>query len=576
VGDLLAGQLSYVFMVSILDAALLSWIVLRWYARSVSTLMKEPAGVAAAAPTPTLPAASTEIAARGPGFALIDPAGAPAGEVLAEPGRERWPRRIVAAYIAGAAVYALVAAVLKVGPGGSGRPLVAWFAAWWANGWLIVPTLMILLVLDARATVRLALAYLAAGGLTLSLLTLAGQLVRGSFNTGPLTNPFGLLVIIAFTAGVPLALILLTGWRRIRAVTPLALAVTLAFGFGAMFFREALVRAFDLQAIREVLLAVSVQTSAQAAYYGVFMLVALPVGWLAWRLLRTLAGAFERKRFSDVQLVVDCWWLIATAEMTASAFVPAYGPWGVVGGLAAFVAYRVTVAAVLKWRPGASDGSRRRLLLLRVFGYQSRTESLFDRVAERWRLWGPVQLIAGVDLAARTADPGDMLMFVGGRLADQYVAAADDAPARIARLDLGTDPDGRFRVNELYCRHDTWRPTLQALLDASDTVLMDLRSFSRSNAGCIFELEQIVLRVPADRIVLVCDKTTDLRLLGEVLSGAWTEARDSGRVPPEGTISIVRIERQSRRELGVLMRRLAGLATPARLVTAADLPASAG
>jgi hypothetical protein len=105
---------------------------------------------------------------------------------------------------------------------------------------------------------------------------------------------------------------------------------------------------------------------------------------------------------------------------------------------------------------------------------------------------------------------------------------------------------------------------------------MDLRSFSRSNAGCIFELEQIVLRVPADRIVLVCDKTTDLRLLGDVLSGAWTEARDSGRVPPEGTISIVRIERQSRRELGVLMRRLAGLATPARLVTAADLPASAG
>jgi hypothetical protein len=573
VGDLLPGQLSYVFIVAILDAALLSWIALRWYARSVSTLMREPADAAVAPPAPPLPAAEAGLPSSGPGFALVDPADPSARASSPETGPERWPRRVVTAYVVGAAVYSLVATFLKIGPGGSERPLVAWFAAWWANGWLIVPTLMMLLVLDAAATLRLAAAYLAAGGVTLSLLTLVGQLVRGSFNTGPLTNPFGLLVIIAFTAAVPLALILVTGWRRIRAVTPLALAVTLAFGFGAMFFREALVRAFDLQAIRDLLLAVSVQTSAQAAYYGVFMLVALPVGWLAWRLLRTLAGAFERKRFSDVQLVVDCWWLIASAEMTASALVPAYGSWGIAGGLAAFVAYRLAVAAVLAWWPRTGARAGPRLLLLRVFGYQTRTESLFDRVAERWRLRGPVQLIAGVDLAARTADPGDMLLFVGGRLADQYVAAANEAPARIARLDLATDPDGRFRVNELYCRHDTWRPTLQALLDASDTVLMDLRSFSRSNAGCIFELEQIVLRLPADRIVLVCDRSTDLRLLGDVLGAAWKAARDAGRAPSDGRISIVRVERQSRRELGILMRRLAGAATPERFVTAAGLPA---
>jgi hypothetical protein len=468
-----------------------------------------------------------------------------------------------------------VVTFLKMGSDGWERPLVAWFAAWWANAWLIVPTLMILLVLGAAATLRLTVLYLVTGGVALSLLTLVTQAIRGSFNTGPLTNPFGLMVVIAFTAAVPLLLVILTGWRRIRAVTPLAFAATLVFGFGAMFFREALVRAFDLETIRNVLLSVSVRTSADATYYGLFMLVALPVGWLAWRLLGKLAAAFERKRFSDVQLVVDCWWIIATAEQIASAFVPAYGVWGIAGGLAAFIAYRVTVAVVLRTWPAPREArSNRRLLLLRVFGYQSRTESLFDRVADRWRLRGPVQLIAGVDLAARTADPGDILTFVGGKLGDQYVAEAGHAPARIARLDLGTDPDGRFRVNELYCRHDTWRPTLQALLEASDTVLMDLRGFSPTNAGCIFELEQLVLRVPADRIVLVCDRTTDLKLLGTVLDNAWKQARAEGHALSDSRISIVRVERHSRRELGVLMRRLLGLDTPQRLVAASELPAS--
>ena len=58
--------------------------------------------------------------------------------------------------------------------------------------------------------------------------------------------------------------------------------------------------------------------------------------------------------------------------------------------------------------------------------------------------------------------------------------------------------------------------TLEALLDGTDRVLMDLRN-SAHNAGCRFELEQIVRRVPTDDIVLVCDKTTDLPLLHEIL-----------------------------------------------------------
>jgi hypothetical protein len=57
---------------------------------------------------------------------------------------------------------------------------------------------------------------------------------------------------------------------------------------------------------------------------------------------------------------------------------------------------------------------------------------------------------------------------------------ADEISQRLGRLDFRPDPDGRYRVNEVYCRDDTWRPALEALLESCDTVLMDLRTFRRA------------------------------------------------------------------------------------------------
>jgi hypothetical protein len=386
---------------------------------------------------------------------------------------------------------------------------------------------------------------------------------------------FWMVAGLVWTASVPLVLLLVTGWRRVRAVTPLALAVTLLFGFGSMFFREALIRAFNVEAARSAILNIAGRTSSEIAQYALFMLVSLPVGWLAWWLLRGLAHAFERKRFSDVQLIVDCWWIVVTAEEIAMLSIT-YGLSGIGGGVAAFAAYRTVVALALRAPSSLPDLRLRRLLLLRVFGYQARTEALFDRVAQRWRFHGPVQLIAGVDLATRTADPGDVLAFVNGRLADSYVASAEDIPRRLARLDFGRDPDGRYRVNEVYCRDDTWRPTLEALLDASDTVLMDVRSFSDRNAGCIFELEQLVRRIATDEVVFVCDKTTDLRLLGRILDEAWQGARREGRTRGTGQVALVRVDGHSPRELTVLIQRLLGAGEPQRLFAQGELPATLG
>jgi hypothetical protein len=366
----------------------------------------------------------------------------------------------------------------------------------------------------------------------------------------------------------------MTGWRRVRAVTPLALAATLLFGFGFMLFRVAFERGLNLDVVRSAVLSLAALTSTTIAHYGLFLLLILPVGWVAWRLLRALAQAFERKRFSDIQLIVDCWWIVVTADLITFTLSINYGVWSIAWGAAAFAAYRVAVALALRGASTAPRPPSKRLLLLRVFGYQARTEALFDRVAQQWRFHGPVQLIAGADLAMRTVDPGDVLAFLNGRLADLYVRSAESVPQRIDQLDIGRDPDGRYRINEIYCRDDTWRPTLEALLDASDMVLMDLRSFSDRNAGCIFELEQLMRRVSTDSIVLVCDRTTDLSLLGSVLEDAWRHARREGHGRGTGQVALVRMDGHSRRELSVLIRRLLGLGTPRRMFTPAELPAA--
>jgi hypothetical protein len=568
----LPGQLAYVFLLSIFDAALLSWLTLRWYAHSMRKLMQAEAHPGAA----PVDGRSVPPAANPPGAPACGPlkfaffSDGTSSATAAPVSR----RRLVLAYCVGAGLFSAVTSVLALRLETPVPPLPAWFGLWWINAWPIVPTLMVLLVLDWRGKLRVLAGYLVLGAVSLALVTLAGQLARGMFTITPLTNMSALVSGVVLTAWAPCIVLAITGWSRVRAVMPLALASTLAFGFTSMLFREGIIAGFEVPAFRSAVLRWSAYASSDIVYYGLFMLVALPVGWVAWRLLRALADRYDRKQFSDVQLVIDCWWLVVTADVVATSLAAPYGLAGIFGGLAAFVLYRAGVSVVL--RAGATPyvSSPARLLLLRVFGYQARTEALFDRVAQRWRFRGPVQLIAGLDLATRAADPDDILLFIQGQLAQQYVASPDDVRRRVDGLDLGQDPDGRFRINELYCHGDTWKPTLQALLDATDGVLIDLRSFSEKNSGCLFELEQMVRRLPTERIVLVCDRTTDLRLLGAALSEAWDRAAREGVARGAGQIALVPIERQSRSELAGLTRRLLGLGTPQRVVSAAELPLS--
>src|SRR6185503_19938669 len=157
-------------------------------------------------------------------------------------------------------------------------------ADWWMNTWPIVPTLVALLVLDRPAIVRLALRYVIGGAITIALFTVVGQILRGTLNTAPVTNVFWAMVGLIWAAWLPLALVAVTGWRRVRAVTPLVLAATLLFGFALILSAELLTRSLDIGALRSLVLKGAALSSPGTARYALFMVVSLAVGWIAWRL----------------------------------------------------------------------------------------------------------------------------------------------------------------------------------------------------------------------------------------------------------------------------------------------------
>ena len=259
------------------------------------------------------------------------------------------------------------------------------------------------------------------------------------------------------------------------------------------------------------------------------MLIALPVGWLAWLRLRKLASDYEAKRFSDAQLLARTWWLMLVVtigfDILAGRERPVFALLLVVGEIALFP---LVNRGVMRWLGVARLATARpapTLLLLRVFGYTARTERLFDRVASRWRLLGPVTTIAAPDVTASTIDPGDYLRWLTGRIDELFVTTRPSLDHKLATLDLAPDPDGRFRVTEFCCRDSTWQATVVELMLRADAVIMDVRGISAARLGCEFELAQLAMRLPPQRLVLVVDETTDSNVLQAAFGEGLNEVR---------------------------------------------------
>jgi hypothetical protein len=313
---------------------------------------------------------------------------------------------------------------------------------------------------------------------------------------------------------LPLLLLLATGSRRLRGVAPMTLAGLLAFGLAPLLGSRLTAWAASTEFGGPWLLTVGLNAG--------FFLLALPTGWFAWSRLKAVARAYERKRLSDAQLLARTWWLMFVASVAITLANVYETKWLIIFSVSA-VAYLI-FPPLLAWtlsriRENRQSPPARTLLLLRVFGYRARTEKLFDRIAARWRLLGPVTMIAAPDVVARTVDPEDFLRYLTGQLSSDFVQSREDLDARLARFDREPDPDGRYRISEYCCRDNTWQATVVELMRRADAVVMDLRGATAERRGCEFELQQLAVRLSPDQIVLVVDRTTDRGMIeGAMLS----------------------------------------------------------
>ncbi|MEJ8823239.1 hypothetical protein WKW80_14530 [Variovorax humicola] len=383
-------------------------------------------------------------------------------------------------------------------------PMVAVSLAWpWTRGAL---SCAVLLVAGAVATVLASLVQRALGTGAVSIDQLRGAVFFFQF--------------AAVLLPIPMVLILGSGVSRIRGVMPITFAGLLIFGFAPFLGAHATNALAESRAGGALVLA-GYGLLGHWASHATFVILALPVGWLAWRRLHALARAYEAKRFSDVQLLGRAWWLMFVAVQATTVGASEHPFWGLAGCAMAYWMFVFVNNRVFQWLHVARDSPPpRTLLLLRVFGHAARTGRLFDRIGARWRYFGPVTVIAAPDVVARTIDPGDYLHYMLGTVDETFVRSGADLQRRLAAHDEERDPDGRFRVNEFCCADTTWQATVVELMARAEVVLMDLRGISRERLGCEYELRQLAAFVLPRRVVLVVDGTTDAALVRGMLGAA--------------------------------------------------------
>lgn len=398
-----------------------------------------------------------------------------------------------------------------------------------AIGSLLVPMMKVYLGWSLRRGVAYFAVYLLAFCVVLvGWPMLRDLIVKGRFDPTLISNARWFLQFLVLSTWLPLLLMTITGLPRLRTVLPVAILLALATVVGPALALEWVQSAVSGGPGAELLLRVGLT--------GTLLLSLAIGGLLAFGLLRLIAAQYQRKRFSDLQLLTDIWWLLVVFEASAQWVAVSGHAWPAPFGLGVFAIYRVAVGlGFAHFPPSSALPPNRRLLLLRVFGDSPRSERLFDQLIQRWRYLGSVHLIAAPDLATRTIDPEDLLRFVQGRLGDAFIAGPGELAARLDTLDEARDPDGRFRVTEFYCRDQSWRDTLLALLPRSDAILMDLRGFSRARAGCAYELAELARLGCLPRTTLLTDASTDRHFLNEILAGTAARLIDDAALAREPT-----------------------------------------
>lgn len=505
--EIQVGQFVHAMLLGIVAALIVTSVLLMGYRRAVARTMRTSSTQPDVMPSPIVPATAVSHSE----------------QVLTS---STTRRRLVLVY---ALAFAASALVLSFPLGlaffrESGTEYWPGWTNYFLSQW--APSVVLLCALAATSRRATLGAVIAAGLACMALAIVLPVLARalgGRFSfDGLAANAGWAAAQFAVTALPALVLVYVSGRRRVRNIMPVALVAVMLLSLLLLAFTHwQMVEVQDLSRTNALLMWLVTNIGFIAGPGLMFLVLSVPVGLLAWWLLQRLQRRYETHRFSNVQLMVHAWWALIVAFQSLSIVSD---PAAVVGiAILSFAVFALVVRVGL----GAAQLDRRQsgptMLLLRVFGFQRRTEDLFDRMAERWRFEGPVAMIAGVDLALRSVDIDEALAYLQGSIESRYVAGPVDLEQRLRAMDVQADPDGRFRAEEFFCFDNTWKQTLTALVGRASVILMDLRGFTQANAGCVYELNQLAALGAIGRCVLVVDSTTD-RALAERSLGLTSEA----------------------------------------------------
>jgi hypothetical protein len=419
----------------------------------------------------------------------------------------------------------------------------------WTNAWAVVLTTNLVATVTRRSRIVVLVSYLVIG-VALGILLLQRSPDLTTFQ----------LAYLWFNANlIPSVLLLFFLHRRIRAVGPLVLIFMIVGVAGATVLVS--VTGNNPKLLRTISnFSYSIGLSAASTVWALHLLGFAVFAIAGWVVLDSLRQMYERKYLSDQSLTIDAIWL-TFGIVNSMGLVFQSARW-IVSGLVAFAIFKIITLLGFSPLRARLKGFKPRLLLLRVFALGRRSERLYDAVGKHWRGAGSVQMIAGPDLATSTVEPHEFLDFVTGKMARRFIDSAQTLDLRMQQMDLKADRDARCRVTEFFCHDDTWKVTLSRLADESDAVLMDLRGFSQSNAGCVFEINELFNLVPLQRVVFVIDDSTDQQFMRNTMQMAWQQLkeRSPNRRAGAGQISLVQLARLSGRELRNLLYSISAAA----------------
>lgn len=515
---ILTGTLPVILMSAALLAFPVSFLLLRWYRRAVLQSMAHRTGGAEASyPTDAAPAPSSPQPA-----ALLRIITLPENDAFpltpeAQAHRNRAfyaPWRAAAVYCLGGVCFAGIMAAAFLAATSVPFLSMRFLIVAWIYGWPLLLTFGLVVGSTARTRLRLALAYF--GGFV--VLGAVGLALSSKLSVQDIC------FLWLTPNALPTALVMAYLIRRVRAVSPMVLtflfmAITgvLGLGFG-LVINAAKIADFGIS------LGLS-ERGVMLGHIGLIVTGLAAFAALGWLLLQWIRTGYESKKISDQSLTLDSLWLFF--GIAYSIELASLGVGWIASGLIAFLAYKIAGAIGFSLAQSAVGGQGVRLLLLRVFALGKRSEKLFDAFGSHWRYLGPIQMIAGPDLATTTIAPHEFLEFLTGKLARRFISNPETLERRLSEMDLQPDRDWRFRVNDFFCFADTWKMVLDRLVLESDAVLMDLRSFSRERAGCIFEISELINTVSLDRAVFIIDATTDEPFLRQTIQQAWNDLRPS-------------------------------------------------